>query len=60
MGGQQYTQQQCRIKVLEIDNQHGDAWHSLGVEGGGSVGGQQYTKLQCYNRRDETVRSTFI
>ena len=46
--GQRYTQQQCFIKALEIDDQHANAWYRLGLYRGGSVGGQQYTQQQCH------------
>ena len=42
--------QECFIKVLEIDNQHANAWYSLGNSGGDSVGGQQYTRQQCHDK----------
>ena len=53
VAGQQYTDQQCCIKALELNNKYAIAWHNLDTVGGGSVGGQQYTQQQCYNRRDE-------
>ena len=54
MGGQRYTQQQCFIKALEIDDQHADAWNFLGYNcGGGIVGGQQHTRQQCHAKHYE-------
>ena len=46
--GQWYTEQQCFIKALELNDQHADAWYYLGYFGGGSVSGQQYTEQQCF------------
>ena len=48
--GQQYTQQQCCIKALELNDQDAEAWDALGNVGGGCVDGQQYTKQQCHDR----------
>ena len=46
--GQRYTEQQCYIKALELNDQHTGAWYRLGTMGGGSVDGQQYNNKQCY------------
>ena len=47
--GQQYTKQQCYIKVLENNDRNSDAWFGLAVYcRGGNVGGQQYSSQQCY------------
>ena len=40
MDGYKYTQQQCYIKTLELNDQHFLAWDYLGYSGGGSVRGQ--------------------
>ena len=53
VGGQRYTEQECYIKTIEINDQHANAWDCLGYFGGGSVGGQQYTQRQCYDKANE-------
>eukprot|EP00931_Biecheleriopsis_adriatica_P099893 TRINITY_DN7471_c0_g1_i6.p2 TRINITY_DN7471_c0_g1~~TRINITY_DN7471_c0_g1_i6.p2 ORF type:complete len:115 (-),score=16.92 TRINITY_DN7471_c0_g1_i6:32-376(-) len=35
------------VEVKLVDG-HAEAWHNLGVVGGGEVGGRQYSKKDCY------------
>ena len=63
VNGKAYTKQDCYVEALKLDSAFIQAWHDLGMTGGGMVNGKAYTEQACYIQAmkvDPTCASPWI
>ena len=48
VNGQVFSDKECHLKALELDEGLASAWHNLGVAGGGFLNGHFFNSQRCH------------